>query len=245
MLTAGAARFDQYDEPLTDLDELAGRGATDDKSVFYGGPLRAKMELLQIQPLDRVEMGGQQGQNWRYDVFATREVFAKGKGAEVLGSYKDGSPAVIRRKANKGVVFTTGTLPGQAYVRRGLMPARPMGKGGPEWNFSQIEPMEFDDLAAKVILLPVEGLTPEAKADHRGVVTNVLESKNATLIPVVNLAKLADGKLKDVTIAVPGLRGAKNVRTAMKQEASVEGKGDQTTIELRELDEADVIVIEH
>jgi hypothetical protein len=246
-LTAGAARRDQYDEPLTDLDQLIGRGAPDAKGVFYGGPLRAKLELLQLPVLDTVTLTpGKEEKATTFSVFATREVVAKSHGGNAIATYKDGSTAMISKASGKGTVYYTGLLPGQDYVRKGLMPARPMGKGGPEWNFSQWEPLNYDGNAANMILLGVHGLAPDAKTNHRGVVANVLESKTHTLITLVNLAKLTDGKLKDIRVAVRDLRPAKSVATAMKQEATVEAAKDGVSIvHLSDLDEADVIVITH
>src|SRR5204862_169004 len=142
-------------------------------------------------------------------VLATREVVAKGAGSSVIATYKDGSAAMISKSSGKGVVYYAGMLPGQAYVRKGLMPARPMGKGGPEWNFSQWEPLNYDENAASVILQGVASLAPDAMTNRRGVVANVLESKDATLVTVINLAKLTDGKAKEVEITLPGAQEGK------------------------------------
>jgi hypothetical protein len=125
------------------------------------------------------------------------------------------------------------------------MPARPMGKGGPDWNFSQKEAVEDDPGAAAVILLPVteQGLSQDAAANRRGVVANVAEGPGVTVITVVNLAREADGKAKGVEIAVSGLRPARDVRTATKQAARVEA--GRPVVRLEELDDAEVIVVRH
>ncbi len=246
-LTAGAARRNEYDEPLTDLDNWLGRNAEDPHAVFYGGPMRAKLELLQVPVLDSVSFklpGGDAAGS--FDVIGSREVLNVASGAEVLGTYQDHKPALVSKAMGKGVVYQSGSLPGQAYVRKGLMPAQPMGKGGPEWNFSQWEPLNYDANAAKVILLAVSNLAPEAKADRAGIVTNILQSKTHTLITLINLAKYQDGIAKDVVITVPGLRAVKGVTTAMKRKVSIDAadKGS-AVLRLDQLDDADVIVIEH
>lgn len=245
-LTAGAARRNEYDEPLTEFDGWLGRNAQDPKAVFYGGPMRAKLELLQVPAIDTVSFklpGDEKAVS--FDVFGTREALNAGSGTQVLGTYKDNKPAVVSKVVGEGVVYRTGLLPGQTYVRKGLMPARPMGKGGPEWNFSQWEPLDYDESAAKIILLGVGGVVPEARTNQPGVVANILESKTHTLITLVNLAKLEKGVAKNVEIALPSLRPAKNVTTAMKQKAVVDAGKGQSVVKLDRLDEADVIVIEH
>ncbi len=163
----------------------------------------------------------------------------------IIGTDANEKPAMIRHAAGKGTAYYLGALPGQSYMRKALMPARPMGKGGPERNFSQWEPVDYDPDAAATILLPLTeaSITPEAATDHRGVVTYLAEGETATIITVVNLAKGVDGKAKDVQINLSGLRPAKSVHTAMKQTVTIEeGKAG---LKLGELDEADVIVVRH
>ena len=51
--TAGAARKDEFDEPLTILDPVLGRGPIKSQTLFKG-PLRARLELLFEKPLDQI-----------------------------------------------------------------------------------------------------------------------------------------------------------------------------------------------
>jgi len=247
-LTAGAARKDQYDELLTDLDAVVGRGSVE-KANSYRGALRAKMELLQLDPLDTIQLTSvEQTAPPAFEALASQEVFAPAVGASILGKFaKDGKPAFVSATVGKGRGYYIGALPGQAYVRKGLMPPRPMGKGGPEWNSSQIEPVDFDAQAAAAILRPVNDaqLAPDCATNRRSVVANILQSKDATLIPVVNLAKSVDGKAKDVEIALRGVRPVKKISTALKAAATFENANGFVKVKLPELDEADVIVIEH
>ena len=248
LFTAGAARLDQYDEPLSALDALVGRGAVT-KATLYRGPLRAKLELLQLEPLDTARLTlPRSSAGAAFDVLASQERFVPAAGAKVLGTFgMAGSPALVRTTVGKGHGYYIGALPGQAYVRRGLMPARPMGKGGPETNFSQFEPVDFDVNAGEAILLPLReaGLAPECRVSHRGVVANILEGKDATLVTLVNLARNVDGKATDVELSLPALRLVRGVSTAAKAKATFKNDEGRATVKLRELDEADVLVIHH
>ena len=247
-LTAGAARKDQYDEPLSDLDALVGRGRIE-KATIYRGPLRAKLELLQLRPLDTLTL--MPSPSWvpmRLDAFASQEVFLPAAGAQVLGRFGHAAgPAMVRAVVGKGAGYYIGALPGQAYVRKGLMPPRPMGKGGPESNYSQIEPVELDHNAASAILMPqsFRDFQPEVKASHRGVVANILESDDATLVTLVNLARQADGPARDLKVTLRAVRPAKNVSTATKRDAVFANQDNGVTVELTLLDDADVVVLEH
>jgi len=247
-LTAGAARKDQYDEPLKDLDALVGRDKVE-KATLYRGALRAKLELLQLEPLDTVQIsGGEQTKLPAIEALATLEVFTPTAEAIVLGKFtRAGMPAFVGTTIGKGRGYYIGTLPGQAYVRKGLLPARPMGKGGPEWYFSQTEPVDYDRQAAGVILRPPQDLQlpPDCAANHRGVVANILVNAQATIVTVVNLAKSVDGKANDVRITVSGVRPARKVSTACRKPVKVNNGNGVVTVTLTELDEADVIVIEH
>ena len=122
-----------------------------------------------------------------------------------------------------------------------------MGKGGPESNFSQWEPVEYDQQAARVILTPLRdrSLAPEAAINHRGVVANILHNPQATLVTLVNLAKSVDDPARDLEITLPGLRPVKRVATALKVRAAFENHPESVTIKLPELDDADVIVLHH
>ncbi|MBA3683907.1 MAG: hypothetical protein H0W72_01500, partial [Planctomycetes bacterium] len=207
MATAGAARKDEFDAPLDALDAALGRGP---QLAYerYRGPLRAKLELLCEQPKDRLRIG-----DAALDVLCSRERFAAAADAQVLGTYaSDGSPAWIMRNHDKGRTYCTGTLPGQAFVRRGL-PVVPMGKGGPESNSSHFEPVDYDEIARAMILAPLRDarIEPHIVVAHRCVVANRLETPGAIVLPLVNLAEQHDGTLRDLAIIVRGVTAAKRV----------------------------------
>jgi len=255
-LTAEAARRDEYDMPFTGLDAVVGRGAAV-KTDRYKGPLRAKLELLWLEPktaahlkgLDAQYNAGEPGPPGAptiYRVYASLETFAPAKGATVLGTLDDGSPALVCAKSGKGWGYYTGTLPGQAFVRAAL-PIRVMGKGGPDTGFSHFEVIDFDRNAWKAILAPVvkAGLASDLMINKRGVVGNILTGPASTVVTLNNLARQQDGTARDVTVRLPGVRPAKAVRTALHAPATFTNEKDGVTISLPEIDDADVVVITH
>ncbi|HZK79441.1 MAG TPA: hypothetical protein VFC46_00200, partial [Humisphaera sp.] len=239
--TAGAARKDEFDEPLTTLDETLGRGPATSYHRYHG-PMRAKLELLFEKPLDRMNVGAS-----AFDVLASKEAFTPGAGAEILGHYvSDNGPAFGKTAAGKGFGYYIGALPGEAFVKRGLLVV-PMGKGGAESNSSQFEPVEFDEAARDAILRPLRdgGIVPDITINHRSVVCGRLSGARSIVLPLVNLAEQHDGQLTHLEVNVAGIK-EKVARVwspffpkgmPFKQEES------RLTITLPSLQTADVLVI--
>jgi len=247
-LTAGAARFDEYDAPLTALDALVGRGPVV-KADFYKGALRPKLELLQLSPKGRVTLTVNK-QQFAYDAYASVETFKPAKGAKVLGTFAGGQPALVNMKTGNGWGFYTGTLPGQAWLKKGL-PLRVMGKGGLDDNFCHFEPQDFDDNAAAAILLPLRqaGVQPEVTSSYKHIITSVLDGPQATVVTMIDLGQyeptLVGNGRKLLGLTIRGVRPAKAVHTAMNAGATFQNGKDGVTVLLTDINYADVIVIEH
>ena len=203
--TAGAARKDEFDAPLSELDEVLGRGKQTGYQR-YRGALRARLELLFEKPLDQAKLTT--GQSVK--VLCSREEFETAAGAKVLATYQNGKPAWIENAFGKGRACYAGLLPGQACLQP-AMPLTPMGKGGTQASPWMREPLDFDAAAAGMILQPVgqAKIAPDVRANVRGVVTNRLKSDKATLITVVNLAQQTDGDLKNVEFEITGVKDVK------------------------------------
>jgi hypothetical protein len=240
--TAGAARKDEFDAPLTDLDETLGRGKQN-AYQRYKGPLRARLELLFEKPLDQMKLdsGGV------VKVLCSREEFEPSKDATVLGSYQDGKPAWIKKATGKGQAFYTGALPGQAYMQAGL-PLVPAGKGGSQTSPCLMESVSFDPAAAEMILTAVKqaNVQPDVVVNHRGVVTNRLKSPKSTILTIVNMAQQKDGDLKNVEIQVSGLSSVKRAWSCYHSKDPLPvKKGDNgIVVTLPTLAAADVVVLE-
>lgn len=241
--TAGAARKDQFDEPLTGLDGVLGRGKSVDYRR-YRGPLRARLELLFEQPLDQLRFSD----GSQMPVYCSREEFEVAPEATTLARYGNGRPALIKHRFGRGWAYATGTLPGQTWAKAAL-PVLPQGKGGPNTLPWMQEFLAHHPVAEAMILTPLRdaALEPDVRASHRGVITNTLQSNRSTVLAVVNLALEAQGELRDVRISVANLPRVTRAWSCFHRKASLLKEFDQgtATILLPKLGPADVVVLEH
>lgn len=202
--TCSAGRRDQFDQELDILNSVLGRG-NQISCVKYRGPLRAKLELLMQEPVDRIMLG-----NKASKVLCNKEVFQVDPGAEVIARYcQDGFPAWIRKKSGKGVAYYGGTLPGETYIYEGLQKL-PCGKGGENQKFCHFGAGNFeaygcDSVSEELILMPLKqnNILPDTLSHTPGIVTGRLKSEKGIVIPVVNLTNKA--LLKNVKIDVKSI----------------------------------------
>lgn len=119
ILTAGAGMKDEYDRPLTTLDELLPYKRNEAQTLqayVYAG-----RDLVHLAPKDTVTQG-----NAKIDVLSVKQNFVNVKPAatvKVLGQYADGQPAAIATqglKAGKGRVVSLGYLPALDYIKKAL-----------------------------------------------------------------------------------------------------------------------------
>lgn len=242
-LSAGAARKDEFDVPLADLDEVLGRGAATGYER-YKGPLRARLELLFVKALDEVRLADGPA----YPAYCSREEFVADAGTRTLATYRNGKPALIVKEFGKGRAYCTGTLPGQSWAKAAL-PVLPQGKGGPRSAAHMTEWLGWDAVAGDVILTPVKSawIHPDVAVNRRGVVTNRLASEKSTVVTLVNLALEADGGLKDVEVRIAGGRPVKRAWSCFHSRGSLlKGvENGATVVTLPALGPADVLVLEH
>jgi hypothetical protein len=240
--TAGAARKDEFDEPLTELDAVFGRGAAT-ADTRYRGALRARLELLFEKPLDQIKFDDGRTMN----ALCSREEFSPTPSANVLGNFASGKPAWIANAFGKGRAFYAGTLPGQAWLKP-AMPFTPMGKGGTQSSPWMIEPLDFDATAAAMILEPLKHarILPDTQANVRGVAINRLKSPKSTLLTVVNLAQQKDGDLKNVELRIDNLPSARRAWSCFHSTGSLPMRrdGDTLIVTLPSLAATDIVVVE-
>ncbi len=263
VMTAGAARKDQYDQPLVSMDALVGRTATVKSANRYKGALRAKMELPFVPALGKVK-----SEKGVFESRVTREDFEAAAGAATVASFEGAGPAVVKAKTGMGSGYYIGTLPGQAMLFAGI-PKRPQGKGGADNNPVHIEPETLDATAAGLLLDPLTAadIKPDVITGSPMIVADILDGPKATVITVNRLSNTpagwtpgavgeAGGKLayvfdpswpvaKNVKIIVPGLAKPSKVYTALKAKGvTAEPSKEGLVITLPELDAGDVVVLD-
>ncbi len=241
--SAGAARKDEYDEPLPALSAPLGRGAQT-SYMRCRGPVRSKLELLFLKPLDTVTLEG----GGSFEAVGTVEKFGGGEDVAVLGRFADGSPAFVSRKHGAGRAYYIGAMPGEAWAKKAL-PVMPCGKGGPEnrTRYPQFEPVAFDAPAASAILRPLKdaGIAPDLRADQPNVVCNRLAGPKGSVITVVNLGHGQKGPVQNLSVSIDGIASARKVWSYYQPKGLAHELKDGTlTIQLPEVKLADVVVVE-
>jgi hypothetical protein len=263
VMTAGAARKDQYDQPLTELDALVGRTAVIKSESRFKGALRAKLELPFAPKLGKVKSS-----SGTFESRVVREDFEAAAGAKTLATFEGAGPAVVKATTGKGSGYYIGTLPGQAMLFVG-MPKRPAGKGGSDTNPVHFEPETLDATAAGLLLSPLTeaGVKPDVVTGSPMIVANVLDGPKATVVTVNRLGNPPAGwkagavgekgkslgyvfdptwpTAKNVKIVVNAVAKPSKVYTALKaQGVTAEMSAKGLVITLPELDACDVVVLE-
>ncbi len=238
--TAGAARKDEFDEPITTLDAVLGRGPAT-SHTRYKGPLRARLELLFEKPLDQLKLTD--GRTLK--VLCSREEFIPAATATVLGKFTSGLPAYLSNTTGKGRAYYIGALPGQAYLQP-AMPFTPMGKGGTQTNPWMIEGLDYDATATAVILEPLQhaNVKPDTQASARGIAINRLSSPKSTLLTLVNLAQQKDGDRKNLELRITNLPNARKAWSCFHPNLTLRRDGDTVLVTLPTLAAADILVLE-
>ncbi len=263
VLTAGAARKDQYNEPLTGMDAIVGRTAEVKKAEFYKGPLRSKLELLFLPSLGKIKTEG-----GVFDARATREDFVPAAGAQTLATFEGAGPAAVAMKTGSGTGYYIATLPGQAMLFAGL-PKRPQGKGGPDNNPVHFEPETLDPAATGLILAPLNkaGIKPDVITGSPMIIADILDGPASTVLTVNRLSNPPAGwkpgslgeagktlayvldpswpTAKNVKIVIPGMAKPSKVYTALKAKGvTAEPSPEGLVVTLPELDAGDVVVLQ-
>lgn len=243
--SVGAARKDEYDEPLTALDEVLGRG----KQLAcerYKGALRSKIELPFLKTLATVKaVAGTQ----TFPALATLELFEPAAGAATLATFEIGTPAMVMAKSGTGRGYYIGTMPAAAWAQKAL-PQLPCGKGGPESkvHYPQFEPVAYDAAAAALVLKPVQdaALPPDFVVNQPHIVCNRLTGPAGTAVTVVNLGATQLGPAKAVTIGIVGIAAAPKKVWSYGQPKGLQSalKDGRLTVTLPDLGLVDVIVLE-
>lgn len=110
--------------------------------------------------------------------------------ASVLGTFSDGSPAIVHRTVGRGTATYTGFLGGLAYFAPAI-PKRPVDRSSSDAGFNHFVPTAFDAHARALIAAPladVEGAVPILTSEplvEAGVIT---AAKVGSAIPLINWA---------------------------------------------------------
>lgn len=113
-MTAGAATRDEYNRPLDIMEPIlpaAREALIEHQPYFEGGRY-----LTALAPRDTVAWAGES-----LDVLSAQQFQSPKDGAEVLATFTDGRPAIVRGKAGEGTIINAGFLPALSYIRPALI----------------------------------------------------------------------------------------------------------------------------
>jgi hypothetical protein len=116
-LSAGAASRDEFDRPLDAFDSLlpASREPLEELQPFLNSG--AYVHILQAK--DNVS-----AENSELEVLSVRQRQKPRVGAEVLATFADGSPAIVRAEAGAGMIYSAGFLPALDYIKQAVVSRR-------------------------------------------------------------------------------------------------------------------------
>jgi hypothetical protein len=254
-VTAGAGMFDELNRPNQTLRQLLGV-----EQVSLDAPQDAqitwiKQDLPFAKPIETVKVTAPLGElaadvplasgavateaGTRTDtvpVFSVRSRI-RATGGETMGSFSDGSSAIVTRKAGKGRTIYCAFLPGLSYYKPAI-PLRPVDRGATDDAMIHFLPTDFDPLAARLIALPAASLKAPVECSGPLVETTILQSPQGVVIPLVNWSGRAEDALR-VTVNVPLPPG--RITLASGRRVAVNRSGATTELTFK-MDVADAII---
>jgi len=204
--TAGAGMFDEFNQSNEILHELLGveQVALEEKAKI----LFIKQDMPFTEPMDTATWQAPAGAV-QMPVIAARSRIEL-RGAEVQGTFLDGSPAVTSKGTGKGFATYCAFLPGLSYFKP-AMPLRPMDRGATDDAMSHFIPTRFDAGAAALIGAPATGVARPVLCSEPLVEARMIRAEQGVLMPLVNwsgdrvegltVAVAADVPTEDVTLA--------------------------------------------
>lgn len=231
--TAGAGLLDEFNQPNATLRPLFGVQpqaltiATNPTVNFE------KTDLPFAEAIDEVTMksGG------AIPVFGGLGKFTA-SGSEVLGTFKDGSPAVVAKTHGTGRAIYCGFLPALSYFQP-AMPKRPGDRTSAPDSLAHYIPTKFHAGAGQLIGLPVEKAERPVVCSEPLVEANLLESKSAATLVLVNWTPTP---VKGLKITLQTALPQKKIELASGGKVTSSKQGGQTVLTL-DLDVADAVIL--
>ncbi|MEO6054067.1 MAG: hypothetical protein ABIP97_08660 [Chthoniobacterales bacterium] len=168
----------QFDEPVADGAKVFGMSAI--QSIKNEAPLGGIGNAGEIAPLDTVNWEGQV-----IEVISQKSKITQGQKAEVVATFSDGTPALVRTRKGLGIVYQYGFAPGLSYMRadygknlRGIFPTA-LAKNNKERDMA---------------LLPAVGLPSIVKTSAAMISGRVTVNKDASVVGLVDYGLGEEGR---------------------------------------------------
>jgi hypothetical protein len=166
-----------------------------------------KQDLPPYEPLDQVSLGKLKD----VPVMLWKQTLEP-EAAQVVGTFKDGKPAIVSRRWGKGTAVLFGFMPGLAYLKSGLA-LRPWDRGSTEESACHYLPTGMDaELRSAIVdnYLPSTYRRPVVCSEPL-VESTCIDTGDARLaIPLMNYT----GKpIAELTVQIDGLKEVRRVRS--------------------------------
>ena len=249
----GGGFKNEFDKANPDANELFGvksQTLTTDPDLVSkyilapNKPFLVKQDLPLYVPMDTVTVKGATPVTMPVIVWQQKLEAAAGK---VLGTFKDGSPAMVETTHGKGRAVLFGFLPGQAYIKSGL-PIRPPDRGAVDSAFSHFLPTAMNTgIRSSFVdsLLPA-GFSRPVECSEKLIETSCIDTPAANGQPArlaVTLINYTGTPVKEMTVRVSDLAGAKSVKSLERGPLTPTFKDGAMTVTLP-LDVADMLLID-
>jgi len=222
--TAGAGMFDELNRPNKALPQLLGIEQASLDAPQGAQIIWIKQDLPFVKPIETAKVtapapdagadllpsgdaeSAQAGiRAAALPVFCVRSRI-RATGGRTVGSFSDGLPAIVSRKAGKGKAIYCAFLPGLSYYKPAI-PRRPADRGATDDAMIHFLPTDFDQLAARLIALPAASLKLPVKCNGPLVETTIIRSPHGVVIPLVDWSGRAEDELRvTVNVARPSGR---------------------------------------
>ena len=193
--TAGAGMSDERNQPNTLLRGLLG---VEQVALDVAGDVKfIKQDLPFAEPVDVVTWNAPSLDAVAMPVIGARSRF-RVNGAEAVGTFNDGSPAITLKQTGRGIAIYCGFLPGLAYFKPAI-PMRPVDRGTTDDSMAHFIPTNFDLTAAALIGQVAGGVQRPVVCSDPLVEARIISAPQGLLIPLVNWR---GQPLKDLSVTV-------------------------------------------
>jgi hypothetical protein len=248
---AGGGFIDEFNKENPDVNALYGvknqKLSRDPKFLDYilveNKPFLSKQDLPRYKPFDYVTWGEGESTVTDVGVIAWKQDIVPEDG-KVIGTYKDGKPAVIEKTHGKGKAILFGFLPGQDYLRSGL-PLLPVDRGSNDDSYTHFIPTEMNPELRRALvddLLPEKFARPVICSETLVETTCIDTTKPAKrlAVPIINYSAAPLAKL-DITIT--GINKIKSIRSVEHKKVSYKVEDGNLIVTLP-LDITDMLLID-
>jgi len=233
--TAGAGMFDEFNRPNEVMRELLGVEQT---ALEEKGEMKfIKQDMPFAEPMDTVTWLEPTGAVQMPVIAARGSIEARG--ADVQGTFSDGSPAITVKRTGSGQAICCAFLPGLSYFKPAI-PLRPVDRGATDDAMSHFVPTEFHAGAAALIGAPASGVERPVLCSEPLVETRIIRSEHGVLIPLVNWSA---GPVKGLTVTVSVDVPTADVTLASGKPVRVSTAEDGRCVFRLDLDVADALIL--